>query len=129
MEATTMMTEMTWVTMAPPSLSEIQPPTGRISAPTKGPIQAQVRALGDRKSTRLNSSHVSISYAVFCLKKKKRNEKTRFTQKLTENAEREKSGRLGKRTVEGGVAAQHVATDVLARVHAALPSISRVTLH
>src|SRR5207249_11766565 len=27
----------------------------------------------DRKSTRLNSSHVSISYAVFCLKKKKRN--------------------------------------------------------
>src|SRR5439155_14081328 len=28
--------------------------------------------LGDRKSTRLNSSHVAISYAVFCLKKKKR---------------------------------------------------------
>src|SRR5438477_7125408 len=28
--------------------------------------------LGDRKSTRLNSSHMSISYAVFCLKKKKR---------------------------------------------------------
>src|SRR5690348_17490300 len=27
--------------------------------------------LGDRKSTRLNSSHPSISYAVFCLKKKK----------------------------------------------------------
>src|SRR5699024_12395719 len=29
----------------------------------------------DRKSTRLNSSHVSISYAVFCLKKKKTTEK------------------------------------------------------
>src|SRR5207245_11348557 len=29
--------------------------------------------LGDRKSTRLNSSHGSISYAVFCLKKKKKN--------------------------------------------------------
>src|SRR5690349_24203470 len=28
----------------------------------------------DRKSTRLNSSHVEISYAVFCLKKKKKNE-------------------------------------------------------
>src|SRR5207253_5450334 len=28
---------------------------------------------GDRKSTRLNSSHVAISYAVFCLKKKKKN--------------------------------------------------------
>src|SRR5207302_10151622 len=27
-------------------------------------------SLGDRKSTRLNSSHVKISYAVFCLKKK-----------------------------------------------------------
>src|SRR3712207_7589446 len=29
--------------------------------------------LGDRKSTRLNSSHANISYAVFCLKKKKKN--------------------------------------------------------
>src|SRR5690348_18189359 len=29
---------------------------------------------GDRKSTRLNSSHPSISYAVFCLKKKKKNQ-------------------------------------------------------
>src|SRR3712207_2587482 len=29
------------------------------------------RAFGDRKSTRLNSSHANISYAVFCLKKKK----------------------------------------------------------
>src|SRR5207302_5384466 len=31
-----------------------------------------VRAEVDRKSTRLNSSHVKISYAVFCLKKKKK---------------------------------------------------------
>src|SRR5260221_6340090 len=30
-----------------------------------------VKHLGDRKSTRLNSSHTVISYAVFCLKKKK----------------------------------------------------------
>src|SRR5437868_11954100 len=30
---------------------------------------------GDRKSTRLNSSHVSISYAVFCLKKKKKTQR------------------------------------------------------
>src|SRR5438874_13841670 len=30
------------------------------------------RSAGDRKSTRLNSSHVEISYAVFCLKKKKK---------------------------------------------------------
>src|SRR5438067_9326721 len=32
----------------------------------------QLHAGRDRKSTRLNSSHVSISYAVFCLKKKKK---------------------------------------------------------
>src|SRR3989442_10285946 len=31
-------------------------------------------AVEDRKSTRLNSSHVRISYAVFCLKKKKNNQ-------------------------------------------------------
>src|SRR5437660_3203638 len=34
-------------------------------------IAADIAAMGDRKSTRLNSSHVAISYAVFCLKKKK----------------------------------------------------------
>src|SRR5437868_7761753 len=34
-------------------------------------------AAQDRKSTRLNSSHVSISYAVFCLKKKNRTRHTR----------------------------------------------------
>src|SRR5437868_13671073 len=33
---------------------------------------------GDRKSTRLNSSHVSISYAVFCLKKKKKKMKSTY---------------------------------------------------
>src|SRR5690625_5891698 len=33
--------------------------------------QPQWPDAGDRKSTRLNSSHVAISYAVFCLKKKK----------------------------------------------------------
>src|SRR5690349_22854537 len=32
----------------------------------------RLEAKGDRKSTRLNSSHVEISYAVFCLKKKKK---------------------------------------------------------
>src|SRR5439155_14988457 len=34
----------------------------------------------DRKSTRLNSSHVAISYAVFCLKKKKKNKKDQSTK-------------------------------------------------
>src|SRR3989442_10771033 len=56
--------------------------------PARGPCAADGRPLRDaalvledesgvsqrdRKSTRLNSSHVRISYAVFCLKKKKRN--------------------------------------------------------
>src|SRR3712207_5899791 len=35
-------------------------------------------ALRDRKSTRLNSSHANISYAVFCLKKKKTNQHQRY---------------------------------------------------
>src|SRR3712207_6882837 len=37
-------------------------------APAGGPVRLLVE---DRKSTRLNSSHANISYAVFCLKKKK----------------------------------------------------------
>src|SRR3712207_7132962 len=39
---------------------------GRCDVPARGE-----GFLGDRKSTRLNSSHANISYAVFCLKKKK----------------------------------------------------------
>src|SRR6267378_2158939 len=39
----------------------------------------------DRKSTRLNSSHVEISYAVFCLKKKK-NDLPRLTTSITVSA-------------------------------------------
>src|SRR5690242_21213393 len=35
----------------------------------------RAQRVGDRKSTRLNSSHMSISYAVFCLKKKKKEQK------------------------------------------------------
>src|SRR5699024_12123627 len=41
--------------------------------PARGGVIARAVTGGDRKSTRLNSSHVSISYAVFCLKKKKKN--------------------------------------------------------
>src|SRR5690606_1607758 len=37
-----------------------------------GTAATEVASLQDRKSTRLNSSHVKISYAVFCLKKKRR---------------------------------------------------------
>src|SRR5437660_9220965 len=38
-------------------------------------LEGRVVGLLDRKSTRLNSSHVAISYAVFCLKKKKTHNK------------------------------------------------------
>src|SRR3712207_7758037 len=37
-------------------------------------VHAARRVIEDRKSTRLNSSHANISYAVFCLKKKKSRE-------------------------------------------------------
>src|SRR3712207_7096732 len=39
-----------------------------------GALISPVSREGDRKSTRLNSSHANISYAVFCLKKKKLHE-------------------------------------------------------
>src|SRR5207302_1394765 len=47
----------------------------RCSAQTQGTDQVEQR-WSDRKSTRLNSSHVKISYAVFCLKKKKKEKRT-----------------------------------------------------
>src|SRR5256885_14889499 len=47
-------------------------PARRGARPAVPPCAAH-GAMGDRKSTRLNSSHLVISYAVFCLKKKKNN--------------------------------------------------------
>src|SRR5439155_6351064 len=45
---------------------------GRLEARLRGvPLPPSREAVSDRKSTRLNSSHVAISYAVFCLKKKR----------------------------------------------------------
>src|SRR6266496_5263349 len=49
-------------------------PSGR-ARPPSGPRPR------DRKSTRLNSSHVEISYAVFCLKKKKKKKKNIIKKK------------------------------------------------
>src|SRR3712207_7803599 len=54
----------------------------RAGAATRRPV-AGVGG-GDRKSTRLNSSHANISYAVFCLKKKKKTKTTRITQNTIE---------------------------------------------
>src|SRR5256885_4853214 len=55
-----------------PGLKIVYPATVRDA---KGLIKASIRdddPVIDRKSTRLNSSHLVISYAVFCLKKKKK---------------------------------------------------------
>src|SRR2546430_12272332 len=45
-------------------------PAGRHLLDLAAANRAQLEAAGDRKSTRLNSSHSQISYAVFCFKKK-----------------------------------------------------------
>src|SRR5436309_6282033 len=63
--------------------------TRRVAEPFGGEAMDQLGRLPalrkDRKSTRLNSSHVKISYAVFCLKKK--NECQRLTNNPTKHAE------------------------------------------
>src|ERR1035441_10930883 len=46
-------------------------PTRRTIHKTPAPTPSAISRSTDRKSTRLNSSHLGISYAVFCLKKKK----------------------------------------------------------
>src|SRR5690606_15734473 len=48
--------------------------------PKKPSRSTTLAPLQDRKSTRLNSSHVKISYAVFCLKKKKKKKKQEIAQ-------------------------------------------------
>src|SRR5258705_10209502 len=52
----------------------------RNQLPTHGLELAQKVYSEDRKSTRLNSSHLGISYAVFCLKKKKKNKTPEVTR-------------------------------------------------
>src|SRR3712207_7089214 len=58
--------------------------SGRRPAPPggePGPLPGARRRArrGDRKSTRLNSSHANISYAVFCLKKKKKKKESIYS--------------------------------------------------
>src|SRR5207249_8582360 len=54
----------------PRSLRRLGSGRSRLQDDHRATTEAVGNALEDRKSTRLNSSHVSISYAVFCLKKK-----------------------------------------------------------
>src|SRR5574337_1929689 len=62
------------------------PGTKGILPPAPGPLHRSA----DRKSTRLNSSHHSISYAVFCLKKKKKLELSDYFTTVTRHAGRRK---------------------------------------
>src|SRR5438309_10487979 len=52
-------------------------PGGPRARPARDAVGMREHLPGDRKSTRLNSSHSSISYAVFCLKKKKKKNKNK----------------------------------------------------
>src|SRR5436853_4879745 len=55
---------------------------GRRESPrTTDGVRRRQRTPSDRKSTRLNSSHLGISYAVFCLKKKKQKKKNKRNEK------------------------------------------------
>src|SRR5205814_8003942 len=57
-------------------------PSAAQNRPMAAGTSAEARAKRrDRKSTRLNSSHLGISYAVFCLKKKKKKKKQKTTKK------------------------------------------------
>src|SRR5256885_7234389 len=63
----------------------------RAGAPWRSPTRSS-RPAGDRKSTRLNSSHLVISYAVFCLKKKRTyNDNSMDARRLKINADRRTS--------------------------------------
>src|SRR5437773_3815863 len=55
------------------------PAIGRASR--RRPVREDGQPYPDRKSTRLNSSHITISYAVFCLKKKKKKVTSKTTVK------------------------------------------------
>src|SRR3712207_9194665 len=55
------------LTPSPPSVELV---VSSVANPRESVIAATLRYGEDRKSTRLNSSHANISYAVFCLKKK-----------------------------------------------------------
>src|SRR2546427_8323921 len=59
-------------------------PKMSLAFPAESERSNYLRAGLDRKSTRLNSSHSQISYAVFCLKKKKNKRRSRLRQE-TEN--------------------------------------------
>src|SRR5215475_8889606 len=73
-----------WTTCATSSLSMVA-----LTLTTSSPSRME-RIRLDRKSTRLNSSHVKISYAVFCLKKKKKTKDNYFIIKKKKKKKKKK---------------------------------------
>src|SRR5256885_7381682 len=61
----------TWALAAGSALAERADRDKPINIEANSMISDEAKKVSDRKSTRLNSSHLVISYAVFCLKKKK----------------------------------------------------------
>src|SRR5690348_18223246 len=59
--------------------------TSPLGAGSAFPVSRAAPGVPDRKSTRLNSSHPSISYAVFCLKKKKDFNRVKNKRQITES--------------------------------------------
>src|SRR3712207_8931692 len=73
-------------TKSPRAQRQSRKKSGRLTTIIGMPIEcvSLFRGCRDRKSTRLNSSHANISYAVFCLKKKN-NQQTNFNTVKTTN--------------------------------------------
>src|SRR5436309_9724036 len=77
---TTLFRSLSMPAMADLFATEEQAPRAAedLAGPLADRLRPQRQGLRDRKSTRLNSSHVKISYAVFCLKKKKTTDSNLF---------------------------------------------------
>src|SRR3989440_3252251 len=112
--------------VAPAPSSPTSPPGRWTAEPARctcccpGELQC---ASGDRKSTRLNSSHDQISYAVFCLKKKKKqiisstqrntkNRKTREEIRKTDISKTERSQENAEHSTSIGRKCEHVLTSL-----------------
>src|SRR5438034_8351803 len=75
------------------------PPSAH-ARPRSAPADSR-RAAADRKSTRLNSSHTVISYAVFCLKKKKKKIKQQKHSKDDTNKTQKQNSRQATKPTDG----------------------------
>src|SRR6266853_112428 len=83
-----------------PVVARLPPPLVtmlRTAATVRVGLSVAVSTSRDRKSTRLNSSHSQISYAVFCLKKKKKKKKKKKNKKKKKKKKKRKKKRIKKK--------------------------------